>query len=313
MLGGEAGPLSAAAARDMVTPRQENYGLGLVVEQKGAAKYFTHGGSDEGFQSLLYAHETKGYGVALMTNSDSGFRLMPEILRAVGAAYGWDGFQVEPLRRASVAAETLDRLAGRYRIESDSALAVARSGGDLSARPTLSEGFTLIPVSPDTFVRRDEETRYQFRDGSLEIRENGKTRTATRLKADEHLPGEDLETGRIDAAVAGYRRLRAANPDDPAVSEVRLNGLGYTLLQAGRKADSLAVFRLNTEFYPRSANPWDSLAEATEAAGDAAGAIELYRKALALANGPGPHGPNDGTVSSHASGRLAVLGASSPQ
>jgi tetratricopeptide (TPR) repeat protein len=237
---------------------------------------------------------------------------MPEILRAVGAAYRWDGFQVEPLRRASLAPDALARFAGRYRIASDSALVLAPVGGDLSAKPTLREGFTLVPISADTFVRRDEETRYTFRDGALSIEENGKTRAASRLGPDEHLPGEDLEAGRAEAAIAGYRRLRAANPKDPAVDETSLNGLGYTLLQGGRKTESVAVFRLATELYPASANPWDSLAEALETTGDTAAAIPLYRKALALANGPGPHGPNDGTVASHASGRLAALGASPP-
>ena len=43
MLRGDAGPLSPAAARDMITPRKERYGLGLVVEAKGGGTYFTHG------------------------------------------------------------------------------------------------------------------------------------------------------------------------------------------------------------------------------------------------------------------------------
>jgi len=77
-----------------------------------------------------------------------------------------------------------------------------------------------------------------------------------------------------------------------------------------RVSQSLAVLRLNTELYPQSANPWDSLAEATEAAGNREEAISLYRKALAVANGPGPHGPNDGNVVSHATERLKALGAS---
>src|SRR5678809_225807 len=76
MLRGDAGPLSPAAAHDMITPRKERYGLGLAVEEKGGGKYFTHGGADEGFQALLYAHATKGYGAVLMTNSDAGFQVM---------------------------------------------------------------------------------------------------------------------------------------------------------------------------------------------------------------------------------------------
>jgi CubicO group peptidase (beta-lactamase class C family) len=310
MLRGDPGPLSAAAARDMISPRREGYGLGLVVEEKGGGVYFTHGGSDEGFQALLYAHATKGYGAALMTNSDAGFRIMPEILRSIGAAYGWDGFQAQPLRRASVAAETLARYAGRYKLDSDSVLGVKPSGGDLAARVSLGEEFTLVPISQDTFVRRDEETRYVFRDGSVSVEEPRGGPAAARLAEGERLPAEEIEAGRVDEAIAAYRRIQKANPNDPAVDESRLNRIGYDLLRAGKKTEAIAVLRLNTELYPGSANPWDSLAEATEAAGDRAAAISLYRKALALANGGGHRGPDDGNVAAHATERLKALGAS---
>jgi CubicO group peptidase (beta-lactamase class C family) len=307
MLRGEPGPLSQSAARDMVTPRKGRYGLGLVVEEKGGGRYFTHGGSDEGFQSLLYAHETKGYGAVLLTNSDAGFELMPEILRSIGAAYGWDGFPSEPIARAAVPAETLARDAGRYALDSARALVVTVSGKDLAAKPSLGKSFTLVPVAADTFVRRDEEIRYTFRGGELSILEDGKTTAAKRLAADRRLPAEELEAGHADAAVSAYRKLSESNPSDPAVAEDSLNLLGYNLLRDGKKAESLAVLRLNSELYPDSANTWDSLGEATEASGDTAAAIALYRKALAIA--AGGRGPRDGSAASHARERLEALGA----
>ncbi|HEX4441798.1 MAG TPA: serine hydrolase [Thermoanaerobaculia bacterium] len=309
MLRGEAGPLSPEAARDMVTPRGEGYGLGLAVEEKGGGKYFTHGGSDEGFQSLLYAHESKGYGAVLMTNSDAGFQLMPEILRAIGAAYGWDGFQVEPLARAALSPETLARFSGRFALDSAAALAISPSEGGLAAKPSMQKGFALIPISADTFVRRDQDARYVFRNGDLSIVENGKTRTARRLAAGKRLPAEELEAGHLDAALAGYRTLRKEKPSDPAVAEASLNELGYNLLRDGNKAESFAVLRLNSELYPESANTWDSLAEATEESGDTARAIELYRKALRLASRPQATSSQDASARTHATERLKALGA----
>ena len=50
-----------------------------------------------------------------MTNSDAGFQLMPEILRAIAAVYGWDGYDAPPVRRAALSPENLARFAGRYR------------------------------------------------------------------------------------------------------------------------------------------------------------------------------------------------------
>lgn len=45
---------------------------------------------------------------------------------------------------------------------------------------------------------------------------------------------------------------------------------------------ALAVFQLNTEFYPQGFNTWDSLAEYYMNAGDKAKAIEYYKKSIAL-------------------------------
>jgi Tfp pilus assembly protein PilF len=58
------------------------------------------------------------------------------------------------------------------------------------------------------------------------------------------------------------------------------NFAGYNYLQRGQAEAAVAVFRMNTEAYPNSANTWDSLAEAYVAAGDSAHAAECYRMVL---------------------------------
>jgi tetratricopeptide (TPR) repeat protein len=314
MLRGEKGPLSPAMARNMVTPRKGDYGLGFAIEDKGGATYFSHGGADEGFQALLYASVDKGYGAALMTNSDAGFRVMPEVLRAIAAEYSWEGFQSEPIALAKLSPEELARFAGRYRLDSDTVLTVTAKGPGLDVTVPLGESFDLAPVSRDSFVRRDEEVRYTFArraDGGAELRIEGvKTQTAPRVDKSVRVPAEDLEAGRMDEALAAYRRLKTANPNDPSVAETRFNGMGYGYLQRGDTAKAIAVFRLNTELYPESANTYDSLAEAVEASGDKAGAIALYKKALEVAasGGSASAAGTDG-VRTHAQTRLKALGA----
>ena len=56
--------------------------------------------------------------------------------------------------------------------------------------------------------------------------------------------------------------------------------MGYTYLGQNKIAEALALFTLNTEFYPDSCNVWDSLGEASLAAGDKELAKASYRKAL---------------------------------
>jgi CubicO group peptidase (beta-lactamase class C family) len=75
----------------MLTPVKENYGLGLGIDLNGA--YFQHNGGNEGFRCLLYSSRQGGYGLAVMTNSDSGNPLYQEILKSVAREYKWAGFE----------------------------------------------------------------------------------------------------------------------------------------------------------------------------------------------------------------------------
>jgi hypothetical protein len=86
-------------------------------------------------------------------------------------------------------------------------------------------------------------------------------------------------------AAAATRVLRAARATDRAAilaSEDELNRRGYELLANGATQDAIAVFRLNAEAFPASANTHDSLGEALLAAGDRDGATASYRKALEI-------------------------------
>ena len=65
-------------------------------------------------------------------------------------------------------------------------------------------------------------------------------------------------------------------------SETEMNATGYRLLRAGRLAESITAFLLNTKSYPGSWNTWDSLAEAYLKAGNIPLAIETYKKSLEL-------------------------------
>ena len=83
--------LSASSAREMVTPvGVGDFAVGFGLRKLGEGWYFAHGGSNWGFQCDLLAHVRKGYGVAIMTNADSGGAVITEIRNRVAAAYNWD-------------------------------------------------------------------------------------------------------------------------------------------------------------------------------------------------------------------------------
>jgi len=94
---------------------------------------------------------------------------------------------------------------------------------------------------------------------------------------------ERVLAGGYAAASAAYREYKRRHPDRWGhTTEGEVNETGYALLRDGRKEAALAVLRINAEAYPRSANVWDSLAEAHLELGEREQAIALYRKALVI-------------------------------
>jgi tetratricopeptide (TPR) repeat protein len=64
--------------------------------------------------------------------------------------------------------------------------------------------------------------------------------------------------------------------------ESQINKAGYDLLNEKDLKSAIYVFDLNTKLYPKSANSWDSLAEAYWHAKQKEKALELYQKAVQL-------------------------------
>lgn len=83
--------LARASALEMTSPVGTGpYAVGLSIEKDGEGWYFSHGGSNWGFQAHLLGHLRKGYGVAIMTNGDRGQALIAEVERRLAEAYNWD-------------------------------------------------------------------------------------------------------------------------------------------------------------------------------------------------------------------------------
>jgi CubicO group peptidase (beta-lactamase class C family) len=97
----------------------------------------------------------------------------------------------------------------------------------------------------------------------------------------EPLMAATVERAGADSAARLYQALRARYAAI-AFDENQLNTVGYDLLRRGRMEAAIAIFRLNVEAYPRSANTYDSLGEAYRDHGDRALAIANYERSLQL-------------------------------
>ncbi len=312
--------LSKATVEMMTTEVMSESGLGFFLEKHGAATYFGHGGSDEGFLSELLVSRDKGYGIAVMVNSNNG-QILREVIRSVAREYGWDQFLPAPYELVSIDPARLNDYVGRFLSNPDRVLTVTHQDGKLIAKPTAEPPYELLPISETTFIRRDARNKYEFvrstamdgkqvqpkggggtngaGDGAaagistkstagsapfemIRIDLGGGTSEAKRMAADAFVPFELLMSGKIAEAVDGYRRIRKESPANASLAERRLNNLGYTLLGDKKLAEAIAILKLNTEFYPNSSNVYDSLGEAYMTNGDKELAITNYKKSLEL-------------------------------
>jgi len=94
------------------------------------------------------------------------------------------------------------------------------------------------------------------------------------------LTNVSLEQGTNKLASIVREVKRGSHPEATLVQERTINALGYQLLRTNKLKEAIEIFRLNVEIYPKSANTYDSLAEAYTSNGNKELAIEYYKKAL---------------------------------
>jgi predicted alpha/beta superfamily hydrolase len=98
-------------------------------------------------------------------------------------------------------------------------------------------------------------------------------------------PPRDPDTDRLTLGLEGLEKHYRDLSDRfgfPVSAEKGINSLGYSLLGNKKTEEALAAFQRNAELYPDSANVYDSLADAQEAAGKKDLAIQNVRKAVDL-------------------------------
>jgi tetratricopeptide (TPR) repeat protein len=147
-----------------------------------------------------------------------------------------------------------------------------------------SEATELIYTGDDLFMRRIRPSPIKFTSDEKSTQFNfvlgdGQYQSHRRLADDEHLPGEFLETGTYEDALAAFKTALKESPDEETLSENYLNGYALNSLTES-PAFSTKLLQINTDLYPDSANTWDSLAYAYQQAGNNEKAIEHFRNAL---------------------------------
>lgn len=81
--------LSAALSESMLTRQIEDRGLGVTLSGKGKSLAVVLKGTSTGYVCNVIAYPATGQGAVIMTNSDTGDRLITELVASLKLQYGW--------------------------------------------------------------------------------------------------------------------------------------------------------------------------------------------------------------------------------
>ncbi len=286
--------ISQDLTREMLSPHvSKEYGFGVFMRNIGKEKYFGHLGDNSGFIAGFISHISDGYGTVILTNSRNSAELIREINKSIAKYYDWAEFVPPAFKPVAIDETVKKELSGRYRSGPDTVVDIVLKDGDLIFSNLGNEKMFHIGDNTFKIKRRAGEIHfvkdrkghswtaiYHFADNLGRL--NSQKMEAGKMKPGEKIPSEILMEGDFEKAAVLYKEIFKQNPKDNAVSERRLNILGYQLMGQEKLQAALCIFKLNTEFYPGSANVYDSYGEALEKSGDKKGAIKQYEKALEI-------------------------------
>jgi CubicO group peptidase (beta-lactamase class C family) len=275
--------LSKELVDEMLTPFvSSTMGLGLALQKQGDTVYFSHGGANAGFRCYLIAHKEKGYGAAIMTNSNSGGALYQEILRGIAKEYQWEDILPDEVEIIEMAPEKIEAFKGRYLISLDEVITITADKESIFLAGTSFEKREIFPIAEKEFVSPESGMTFTFsldekgEAADLKIKIGRRQQKAKRILDDYVAPYEYVLRGNHSRALEGYLKIQAERSKHPLIAENRLNFLGYEFIRQKQYEKAISLFKINTELYPDSANAYDSLAEAYLEKGDKKNAIKFY-------------------------------------
>lgn len=262
--------VSQQTAFNMVTPTiAKDIGLGFFLQSndkgkdKGEDHYFKHDGWNKGFTTRLIGHQSKGYGLVILTNANQR-AFVEELTQSIATAYQWHGFLQPTYQPLAISTKEIQRISGRYRHTADMLIKVFTDQDKLYMQYLDSPPNRLYRVGDNTYVRKEQERKITFVKNNLTglsdfafVLADGQLDTRKRLSDDEVLPYEHVLAGRYDAAYQGYLQLmakfRVSQPGELEHIEWGLDRLAANLAQNPQtQAQAVKIYRLNVRLFPES-------------------------------------------------------------
>ena len=154
--------LSPEFMKQILTPRKGGWGLGVQIGGDAANPYFSHGGVNEGYESLFVGYEKGGDGAIVMTNAQDGSRLAFEAMSSIAVAYGWPDFRPVVRTQIKVDRAVLARYVGIYELSPDFKVSFTLNGDQLMTQATNQEAMPVYPESETKFFSKEVDAEVEF-------------------------------------------------------------------------------------------------------------------------------------------------------
>jgi tetratricopeptide (TPR) repeat protein len=193
----------------------------------------------------------------------------------------------EKEKTVEIPESAMKQFCGKYLYDVNDILTIKEENGHILADiPDLMQT-EMVPVSTKEIISMDMDiaaTKIILTEKGIILKNqfSDDERNIIKIPDDYLTPNECLISGKTDEAIQKYKEIKKSDSDNAAVSESKLNNLGYNLMKMGKIEEALKIFKLNVDFYPQSANVYDSYAEVLLKTGKKEEAIKNYQKSLEL-------------------------------
>ncbi len=161
--------LSQKLTQEMVTAGKGHWGLGLQIGGSAGKPYFSHGGVNEGYESLFVGYEQGGDGAVVMTNAQGGTRIAEQVMGSIAAVYQWPDFHPAERTKIDLDRRTMEQYTGEYQMAPEFSLTFTVDGDHLMMQPSgepkvimyaeSEKKFFLTEAAVDIEFVRDEKGR----------------------------------------------------------------------------------------------------------------------------------------------------------
>jgi len=146
----------------------EFVGLGFFGNGKEEGFYFGHGGWDEGFVALMRFYKDLGKGAVVMINSNEGFPLLDELMRALAQEYEWP--DALPKEKTPISLANIQKYVGLYATKAGMQFRVSVIGEGLMLQHGQQTPLPIFPLSELEFFTKALNADIHFeRDDKADI------------------------------------------------------------------------------------------------------------------------------------------------